>query len=157
MPRLSHSVVIGREPGELFALTNDIDKWSVLFDEYNESRIVKREEAGRFTKLTFRLKNREGFEWQSWRLLDHDDLIAIAEREDPLFPFKYMHLKWTYTQVPDGTRMTWTQDFEIDPKSGLEEAAVAARLEAHGLENQKRMKELIESGAVDSVATSASA
>lgn len=153
MPRLSHSVVICREPRSLFAITNDIDKWSVLFDEYNDSRIVKREDAGRFTKLTFRLKNRDGFEWQSWRLLDHDDLIAIAEREDPLFPFKYMHLKWTYEPAPDGTRMTWTQDFEIDPASGLDEAVVAARMEAHGLGNQKRIKELIESGAVDTVAT----
>lgn len=148
MPRITSSVTIGRPPREVFDLTNDIERWSVLFDEYHESRVTRREEAGRFTKLVFRLKNPEGFEWQSWRLLDHEELVAIAERESPLFPFKYMHLKWTYQPVAEGTFMTWTQDFEADPACGIPEGVMAERMEAHGRENQQRIKQLIESGLV---------
>lgn len=148
MPRIQHSVHIARPPAEVFAITNDIDNWKVLFNEYGESKVLRREEAGRFTKLVFRLTNNEGNEWQSWRLLDHDELVAIAQREDPLFPFQYMHLTWTYVAEDDGTRMTWTQDFELDPAFDVPPATVVARMDAHGRDNQLRIKGLIESGSV---------
>ena len=148
MPRIQHSVRIGRPPAEVFAITNDIDRWRELFNEYNQSRVIRREEAGRFTKLVFRLTDRDGNEWQSWRVLDHQDLIATAQREAPLYPFKYMHLTWTYEPTPEGTLMTWTQDFELDPKVEMPEAEVVQRMDAHGRGNQERIKGLIESGAV---------
>ena len=147
MPRIQHSIEIRKPPAEVFAITNDIDNWKTLFNEYGHSEIVKREEAGRFTRLVFRLRNLEGSEWQSWRILDHDLLMAIAERDEPLYPFRYMHLKWTYEPIADGTLMTWTQDFEIDPALGIPEPEVTARMNAHGEGNQLRIKELIESGA----------
>lgn len=146
MPRIQHSIEIRKPPPEVFAITNDIDNWQTLFNEYGHSEVIKREEAGRYTRLVFRLRNREGGEWQSWRILDHDTLTAIAEREEPLFPFRYMHLKWTYEPVADGTLMTWTQDFEIDPAFGTPEPEVMARMDAHGKQNQQRIKGLIESG-----------
>jgi aromatase len=146
MPRIQHEICIERPPAEVFTLTNDIDNWHTLFNEYGSSRVIKREDAGRFTKLVFRLRNNEGAEWQSWRILDTVDLVAIAEREEPLFPFTYMHLRWTYTPVDGGTRMTWTQDFELDPAVGMPTSAVVARMDAHGRENQQRIKKIIESG-----------
>lgn len=152
MPRIQHSVLIARPPAEVFAVTNDIDNWRVLFNEYSESEVLRREEAGRFTKLVFRLRNKEGGTWQSWRLLDHDELIAIAQRQTPLFPFLYMHLTWTYEAVDRGTRMTWTQDFELDPAFEVPTDEVAIRMDAHGRENQQRIKQLIESGAVSAPA-----
>ncbi|MEN3304431.1 MAG: aromatase [Micromonosporaceae bacterium] len=154
MPQIQHSVQIARPPAEVFAVTNDIDNWRVLFNEYNESEVLRREEAGRFTKLVFRLRNKEGAAWQSWRLLDHQDLVAVAQREDPLHPFLYMHLTWTYRAVDGGTLMTWTQDFELDPALELPLATVVARMDAHGRDNQVRIKGLIESGAVVSTAGS---
>jgi len=147
LPRIQHSIEIRKPPAEVFAITNDIDNWKTLFNEYGHSEIVKREEAGRFTRLVFRLRNLEGNEWQSWRILDHDLLMAIAERDEPLYPFRYMHLKWTYEPIADGTLMTWTQDFEIDPAVGIPEPEVTARMNAHGEGNQLRIKDLIESGA----------
>jgi aromatase len=147
MPRIQHSIEILKPPLEVFEITNDIDNWKTLFNEYGHSEVIKREDAGRFTRLVFRLRNREGLEWQSWRILDHEMLTAIAERDEPLFPFLYMHLKWTYEPIAVGTLMTWTQDFEVDPGFGSPEPEVAARMNAHGKENQQRIKELIESGA----------
>lgn len=146
MPRIRHSIEIGKSPGEVFEITNDIDNWKTLFNEYGHSEVIKREDSGRFTRLVFRLRNLEGNEWQSWRILDHNLLVAVAERDEPLFPFLYMHLKWTYDPVPNGTMMTWTQDFEIDPAFGVPESEVVARMNAHGQENQKRIKGLIETG-----------
>lgn len=148
MPRIQHSIEIQKPPRVVFAITNDIDNWETLFNEYGHSEVIKREDAGRFTRLVFRLQNREGAEWQSWRILDHDTLTAIAEREEPLYPFRYMHLKWTYEPTAHGTLMTWTQDFEIDPASGKTESEVVAFMNSHGKENQQRMKMLLESGAV---------
>ena len=152
MPQIQHKVQIARPPAEVFAVTNDIDNWRVLFNEYNESEVLRREEAGRFTKLVFRLRNKEGAAWQSWRLLDHHDLVAVAQRQDPLYPFVYMHLTWTYQPVDGGTLMTWTQDFELDPGLDVPLETVVARMDAHGRENQLRIKGLIESGEVASTA-----
>ena len=152
MPRIQHSVTIARPPAEVFEITNDIDNWSVLFNEYSTSKVVRREPAGRFTKLVFRLTNKEGSEWQSWRILDHEALEAIAQREEPVYPFAYMHLRWTYEPSGGGTLMTWTQDFELDPAFDVPEATVVERMDAHGRGNQLRIKELIESGKVEQAA-----
>jgi aromatase len=148
MPRIQHTVQIDRPPAEVFAVTNDIDNWRVLFNEYNDSEVLRREDAGRFTKLVFRLTNKDGASWRSWRLLDHVDLVAVAQREQPLFPFRYMHLTWTYQPVDGGTLMTWTQDFELDPALATPLDEVIAKMDAHGRGNQVRIKDLIESGTV---------
>lgn len=148
MPRIRHRITIARPPDEVFAVTNDIDRWKELFNEYLESTVLRREDSGRFTKLTFRLRNNDGGEWQSWRILDRQDLVAVAQREDPLYPFAYMHLTWTYRPVVGGTEMTWTQDFELDPAFEVPEATVVERMDAHGRDNQHRIKGLLESGAV---------
>jgi len=154
MPQIRHSVHIERPPAEVFAITNDIDNWNTLFNEYNGSEVLRREDAGRFTKLVFRLRNSDDASWQSWRLLDHQELVAVAQRQDPLYPFLYMHLTWTYEPVDGGTLMTWTQDFELDPAVETPVSVVVARMDAHGRDNQLRIKHLIETGAARPAATS---
>jgi aromatase len=148
VPQIKNNIVIARPPEEVFAVTNDIDRWKELFNEYGESTVLSRADSGRFSRLTFRLRNNDGAEWQSWRILDHQDLIAVAQRESPLYPFLYMHLTWTYRPVADGTEMTWTQDFELDPAFEVEPSVVVNRMHAHGRDNQHRIKGLLESGAV---------
>ena len=148
MPHIENSIVIQASPEKVFAITNDIDRWPVLVDEYNGAKVLKREDEGRFTKLIFQLTNAEGNSWQSWRLLDTRDLVAIAEREEPRFPFLYMHLKWAYTPAPEGTRMTWMQDFELDPGFQTPVETAVARMQTHTQQNQQRIKRLIEAGEV---------
>ncbi len=146
MPHIQHSITINQDPQKVFNITNDIQRWPHLFNEYNAAKILTCEEAGRFTKLIFQLTNAEGSSWRSWRLLDHQERLAIASREDPLFPFQYMYLKWMYTPVSEGTLMTWVQDFEVDPGFNVPLPTVLERMKAHTLENQQRIKELIEAG-----------
>ena len=146
MPHIENSIIIQESPEKVFAITNDIDRWPVLFDEYSGARVVRREAEGRFTKLIFQLSNAEGRSWQSWRLLDHKELVAIAEREEPLFPFLYMHLKWSYAPVTGGTKMTWMQNFELDPAFQTPVEIAIENMQIHTQQNQKHIKRLIEAG-----------
>ncbi|MFI2346593.1 SRPBCC family protein [Streptomyces sp. NPDC019443] len=145
MPRIENGVLVRETPVKVFALTNDVSRWPELFADYTEARVLSEEPAGRFTKVVFELRNEAGQAWRSWRLLDHQELTAIAEREDPLYPFRYMHLKWTYRAVPEGTSMVWTQDFEVDERVDISLEEVVRRMNAHTVENQQRIKETIES------------
>lgn len=146
MPRIQHTIFIECEPAEVFAVTNNINRWTELFDAYTHSEVLSREDAGRFTKLTFRLKSREGFDWRSWRILDHEALVSVSEREDPLYPFAFMHLRWTYQPQGAGTLMTWTQDFELDPTFPVPVDDMRERMDTHGHQNQARIKAYLEGG-----------
>ncbi|MGW6062256.1 SRPBCC family protein [Streptomyces sp. NPDC055189] len=146
MPRIENSVVIEADAQRVFEVTNDIGRWPDLFDEYNHAKVVSEEREGRWTEILFELTNPEGATWSSWRLLDHRELTAVAERRDPLFPFRYMHLKWSYQQVPEGTLMTWVQDFEVDEGFDVPLPTVVERMQLHTRQNQAGIKRKIESG-----------
>jgi aromatase len=148
VPRIENSIVIEADPQHVFDITNDIARWSEIFNEYSKAEVVSQERDGRWTEIVFQLTNEEGSSWRSWRLLDHRELVAVAERRDPLFPFGYMHLKWTCTPVPGGTRMTWIQDFELDEKFTVPLPTVLERMQLHTRQNQAGIKQKIESGAV---------
>jgi len=144
MARIQQSIVIHEQPDQVFAIINDIERWPLLFNEYHGASILKREDDGRYTKLIFQLTNAEGSSWRSTRLLDHQELIATAEREEPLYPFLYMHLKWSCEAVPEGTKMTWKQDFEMDPGIDTPLPTILERMNAHTRENQLSIKAKIE-------------
>ncbi|MGW7082295.1 SRPBCC family protein [Streptomyces sp. NPDC054871] len=146
MPRIENSVVIEADALSVFETTNDIARWPDLFDEYHHAKVVSQERDGRWTEILFELTNPEGSTWSSWRLLDHRELTAVAERRDPLFPFRYMHLRWSYRQVPEGTLMTWVQDFEVDDAFDVPLPTVVERMQLHTRQNQAGIKRKIESG-----------
>ena len=37
-------------------------------------------------------------------------------------PFEYMHIHWRYAEEPGGTRMTWVQDFAMQPTAPVDDA-----------------------------------
>lgn len=145
MPQATQSIFIQGDPHQIFALTNDIERWPALFHEYSSARVLSTEHSGFFTLLKFELSNAQGETWRSWRLLNHKDLNAIAQRSDPMFPFAYMHLAWNYEPVGEGVQMTWTQDFEMDPKAPVTNEGALARMLAHMAENQSNFKRILES------------
>ncbi len=148
MPRIENSIVIAADPRTVFDITNDIACWPEIFNEYSTAKVLSREREGRWTDIVFELSNEEGRSWRSWRLLDHRELVAYAERRDPLFPFRYMHLRWSYRAVEGGTEMTWVQDFELDDGFGVPLETVVERMQVHTRENQAGIRQKIESGAV---------
>ncbi|MBV8539480.1 MAG: SRPBCC family protein [Pseudonocardiales bacterium] len=148
MPRIENSIDINADAHRVFDITNDIARWPKIFNEYSAATVISQEREGRYTEIVFELTNPEGSSWRSWRLLDHRELTAIAERRDPRYPFEYMHLRWTYEPVPGGTRMTWVQDFELDDTFDVPLPTVLERMVAHTRQNQDAIRDKIESGAV---------
>ncbi len=140
MPHTSNSIFINAPYETVFDVTNDIERWPELFDEYSEARILAREGS----KITFQLTNREGKSWRSSRILDKEGRRCTAVREEPMFPFKYMKLLWTYAESRGGVEMTWEQDFEMDEKAPVDNETAAARINLHSKKNMQRIKEIIE-------------
>ncbi|MEK4069827.1 SRPBCC family protein [Peribacillus sp. FSL R5-0717] len=143
MPRIKNSILIQENIEKVFNITNDIKNWNLLFNDYHESRILSSEKEGRFTKIVFELSNSDST-WKSYRLLDHKEYTAIAQRIEPMFPFLYMHLTWKYERHPEGTLMTWIQDFELDSNFKEPLDKVVQRMDRHTKENQEKIKNIIE-------------
>ncbi len=144
MAHTKNSIIIDAPYDKVFDITNDIERWPELFAEYKDAKVLKREG----NTITFQLTNNEDHSWRSSRILDKRNKVCTAQREEPLFPFKYMNLKWTYEEAEEGVKMTWMQDFEMDPKAKYTDGQVEALINKHSVENMKRIKELIESGKV---------
>ncbi|HIC90768.1 MAG TPA: polyketide cyclase [Syntrophaceae bacterium] len=140
MARTENSILIKAPYDTVFDVTNDIERWPELFEEYKQAKILKREG----NKITFQLTNKEGHTWRSSRVLDKEHYQCTAEREEPKFPFKYMKLKWLYENVSDGVKMTWIQEFEMDPKAKYTDDQVVNLINKHSVENMQRIKKIIE-------------
>src|SRR5579885_299691 len=144
MPQAEASIIIHGDPDQIFAITNDISRWPELFKEYRGARILDFQRDGRFARIDFELTNEEGQVWQSWRILDYQKRVAIAQRGEPKYPFVYMHLTWTYEPVEEGVRMTWNQAFEIDPKAPFTNEQALANMTNHMQSNQEHFKQVLE-------------
>lgn len=119
MARTENSVIVRAGIEEVFDLSNDIERWPELFTHYQSARILTREG----NKITFELTTLPGTHsgsqrWRSSRIIDREKKKTWSEREDPKFPFEYIKMEWSYEEVEEGTRMTWVQEFKMDPASG---------------------------------------
>ena len=144
MAHTKNSITIKAPYGKVFDITNDIEKWPQLFDEYTDAKVLQREG----NKITFQLTNKQGNSWRSSRILDKENKICTAQREEPMFPFQYMNLKWTYEEGDDSVTMTWEQDFTMDPNAKFNDSQAEELINKHSVDNMERIKELIESGKV---------
>lgn len=145
MPQAKASITIRGNADQIFAITNDIARWPELFKEYSHACILSFQRDGRFARIEFELTNEEGQTWQSWRILDFQERVAVAQRGTPKFPFLYMHLTWSYEPVEDGVLMTWIQDFEMDSKAPVTNEQALARMVNHMQANQEHFKYVLES------------
>ncbi|MFG2885981.1 SRPBCC family protein [Streptomyces sp. NPDC048297] len=102
-------------------MTNDLENWPRLFSEYASVEVLERE--GRRT--TFRLtmhpdENGTVWSWVSEREPDPSSRTVRARRVET-GPFAHMNIHWAYEQVPEGTRMVWTQDFAMKPEAPVDD------------------------------------
>ncbi|MFJ4470671.1 SRPBCC family protein [Streptomyces sp. NPDC089424] len=102
-------------------MTNDVANWPQLFSEYASAEILSQE--GNTT--TFRLtmhpdENGKVWSWVSERDADREHLSVEARRVET-GPFAYMNIRWEYEEVPEGTRMVWTQDFSMKPDAPVDD------------------------------------
>ena len=147
MPTVRRSILVDAPLEITFDLSNRIDIWPEMMEEYKEAEILRRE--GRM--IWFRLRHQNGVSWTSWRMLHPPD-FACAERFEPKAPFKFMHIVWTYKAAGSAggaaqTEMTWDMCFELPDDQRVNEDEWAANMLKHTELNQSRMKAYIENHA----------
>ncbi|MGV9645035.1 SRPBCC family protein [Streptomyces sp. NPDC003514] len=108
----------------VWEMTNDLERWPELFSEYASCEVLSREGDA----VTFRLtmhpdENGKVWSWVSERVADREKLVVRARRIET-GPFAYMNIVWEYEETPDGTRMHWTQDFEMKPDAPVDDAGM---------------------------------
>ncbi len=134
-------------PYELvFDISNKIERWTELFGkEYAKAEVLER----KGNEITFRLTEEDGKSWVSKRWLDKEHRYAVASRHEPMFPFIYMKIVWFYVEVPEGIKMIWVQDFEMDPKfTKFTGEQIEGFINKHSRDNMKIFKEVIEKEAL---------
>ncbi|AWD68591.1 MULTISPECIES: SRPBCC family protein [Priestia] len=141
-----NSIHIKQDFDTVFDKTNDINNWTNLFTEYQESKVLKREKNEILFQLsTFPEKNKPSRTWISRRIIDKENKEATAERLDPKFPFKFMHIHWTYNIISDNeVEMTWVQKFQVDSKCPLSEEEMETFLNENTKVQMKSIKSKLE-------------
>ena len=141
MGHTCNSIIINAPYDLIFDISNTIPRWTELFgEEYKEATVVKKEK----NKIIFKLTDKEGRTWQSYRLLFKENYLAYAEREEPKFPFEFMKIIWLYTPKPEGIELTWIQHFKMDSKAAFTDEQVEGFINQHSKENLKIFKAVIE-------------
>lgn len=141
MPIVCQSVAVEAPLGLTFKISNRLEDWPRMMDEYEAIEILKRE--GR--KIWFRLSTSNGVNWVSWRVIHPAGAFALAERYEPRAPFKFMQHVWVYHELsPQRTEMTWHMNFELPDQQKEKEDEVSKYLFEHSLRNQEKMKNYIE-------------
>jgi aromatase len=145
MAHTHNSIVIERPIEEVFDLSNDLEQWPKVFNEYVNVKILDRT----VDRLVFRMTNKQNESWRSSRYIDRAHWLVTALREDPLYPFKHMALRWIYRPVDKGTEMVWEQFFEMDPASGVSNEIAVERVVKHSQVNMSNFKRWMETGSRD--------
>ncbi|WP_409018197.1 SRPBCC family protein [Caballeronia sp. LZ035] len=136
--RIDRAIEINVPLDYAFQVSNDLRQWPLIMSEYRKVSILRTE--GR--KIWFKISHTSGQEWISWRVIVPEVPFAYAERFDPLTPFEYMHILWTYHRSSLGTRMSWSMQCVVEDAGREEE--IQTYLESHTAENQQKMKEYLE-------------
>ena len=146
MGHTRNSIIIDAPYEAIFDTSNNIERWTELFGgEYLKAEVLSKEG----NRIEFRLTNKEGQSWTSFRLLYKEHKFAYAQKNEPTFPFKYMKIIWLYTEVEGGVLMTWIQDFEMDPNAKFTDEKVVEMVNEHSQHNLKIFKEVIEKESKD--------
>ncbi len=150
MARTENSIIIERPREFVFEVTNDLPGWTELFTEYKEVKIL--EHVG--NKITFQLttfgdEEHKSMSWRSHRIIDKANWKIKAQREEPIFPWTHMNIEWLYDEVPEGTKLTFIQEFGVDPKTGKTDEDGVVFIDKNSKIEMQHIKEALESGKFD--------
>ncbi|AWT44444.1 MULTISPECIES: SRPBCC family protein [Streptomyces] len=133
----------------VWVMTNDVANWPNLFSEYASAEILSQEG----NKLTFRLtmhpdENGKVWSWVSERETDRATLTVRARRVET-GPFDHMNIRWTYAEVPGGTRMVWTQDFAMKPDAPVDDDWMTANINRNSKVQMALIRDRVEKAAAE--------
>jgi len=139
-----NEIVINASIDEVWDTTNDVVNWPDLFSEYAKAEIL--EQSGQ--TVTFRLTmhpDDDGtvWSWVSERTPDPASHTVRAHRVET-GPFEFMNIFWEYTEVPDGVRMRWVQDFHMKPQAPADDAGMTEHLNRNTAIQMKLIKDKVE-------------
>ncbi|MFD8502613.1 SRPBCC family protein [Streptomyces sp. NPDC059687] len=142
-----NAITIAAPVDLVWDMTNDLENWPQLFSEYASCEVLSREG----NRTTFRLTmhpDEQGtvWSWVSERETDRDALSVKARRVEP-GPFSYMNIRWQYEEAPEGTRMTWTQDFEMKPEAPVDDAWMTDNINRNSKVQMALIRDRIEQAA----------
>lgn len=148
-----NSVVIAAPLRLVWDLTNDVAGWTGLFTEYQSVQIIEqRGDTVRFRLTMYPDENGVIWSWVSERTADPARREVHAHRVET-GPFEYMRIHWRYAEVPGGTRMTWTQDFDMRPTAPVTTAQMTDRINANSRVQLDLIRDKIERVAAELDAT----
>ncbi|MGI5151071.1 SRPBCC family protein [Plantactinospora sp. CA-294935] len=137
----------------VWELTNDVAGWTGLFTEYQSVEIIERRgDTVRFRLTMYPDENGVTWSWVSERTADPVRREVHAHRVET-GPFEYMRIHWRYAEVPGGTRMTWTQDFEMRPTAPVTTAQMTDRINTNSRVQLDIIRDRIERIAAELEAT----
>nr|QLJ96492.1 SRPBCC family protein [Micromonospora carbonacea] len=142
-----NSIVIAAPLRLVWELTNDVANWPNLFTEYASAQILERD--GRTVRFRLTMhpdENGAVWSWVSERTTDWENREVRAHRVET-GPFEYMRIRWHYDTEPEGTRMTWVQDFAMHPRAPLDNAGMTERINTNSRVQLAVIKERIERAA----------
>lgn len=139
-------IVILRDFGHVFDLTNHIELWPKLFTEYQAATVLdKTGDTITFQLTTHPENDRPSRTWTSVRQINKKDGIATAERLSPTFPFAYMRIRWEYEKiVNEAVVMTWMQEFDVHPDCQFTVAQMESFLNRNTHKQLRAVKENVE-------------
>ncbi|MFJ7045586.1 polyketide cyclase [Streptomyces sp. JV178] len=142
-----NEITIGAPVDLVWDMTNDVENWPQLFSEYASADIISREG----NRTTFRLtmhpdENGTVWTWVSERETDRETLSVRARRIET-GPFAHMNILWQYEEVPAGTRMVWTQDFEMKPDAPVDDAWMTDNINRNSKVQMALIRDRIEQAA----------
>lgn len=142
--RTDNSVVIGAPLDAVWELTNELERWTELFAEYQSVEILER----RGDTVRFRLTmhpDEQGtvHSWVSERTRDPANHVVRARRIET-GPFQHMNLRWEYEPVDGGTALRWVQEFTMKPEAPVDDATAARMLDERTRTEMAHVKAAVE-------------
>ncbi|HAB60008.1 MAG TPA: polyketide cyclase [Lachnospiraceae bacterium] len=147
MSIIENEIWIDKDIDSVFDITNQIERWKDLFQEYQESTVLSTEG----NRIRFRLTKHPDKEgntksWISERFIHKENYTCEAIRLYPKFPFVIMYIYWEYKPLNNGTLMKWVQKFKTDVKCQLTEKQMSDYLDKNTKIEMQVIKEKIEKG-----------
>ncbi|MBB6556566.1 SRPBCC family protein [Nonomuraea rubra] len=142
-----NTIVISAPMDLVWSMTNDVESWPELFDEYAKTEVLHRSgDTVRFRLTMHPDENGNAWSWVSERTADPRTRTVQAHRVETGW-FEYMNLRWEYREVPDGVEMRWIQDFRMKPDSPVNLEQMTRRIDGNSPVQMKLIKEKVERAA----------
>lgn len=148
MPASTDNSVVINAPFDLvWSMTNDVESWPQLFNEYSDAQVLEQnDERIRFRLSTHPDDQGRVWSWVSDRFPDRDARTVRAVRVEK-GPFEFMNLRWEYAEVDDGTKMRWQQEFDMKPDAHMDNEQMTAHLNRATQSNMAHIKKVVEEAA----------